>query len=362
MKKEKSMKQLTSNTHTRGKKIVAFALSAVFLTASCPIAFAAEDSSAPLTPEQISSMTHEQLSSISQEQSDATLNKMVQMLQNGEKEALDEYLSAMGFATTYEEYSEQKERESQELSERAELNPGIQPLWESDYKAENTDKQCHEAITGNGFLVYIGAMIQLFNMSGDFGYTVAEMQTLMTESAWPDKNDWITLYAGHFYDPDTGKNFLNSDALTARTNAHENYNKALTNYQQGNRAEAIKYLAHSIHFIQDVGVPHHAANYIAGASNHSDFEAMATEMIFSDDFSSALDDWEYDISFYNNVPARNMSLFTHTIASTSKPLINVASDENNVAGQRIVAASTLLYSVQNTSGVLYRFAKDVGMI
>lgn len=205
-------------------------------------------------------------------------------------------------------------------------------------------------------------MLQLFHMSGNFGYTFAEMQTLMTESAWPDKNDWITLYAGHFYDPDTGKNFMNSNAMTARTNAQGNYNKAMTCYQEGNRAEAIKYLAHSLHFIQDVGVPHHAANYTVAGTNHADFEALASEMVLGDDFSSSFDDWEYDIDFYNSVPSRNMSLFAHTIASTTKPFISVASDRENIGGQRIVAAYTLLYSVQNTSGVLYRFAKDVGMI
>ncbi len=76
---KKSMRHRSNSVHGRGKRIVAFALSAVFLAACCPIALAKEDSSAPLTLEQIAAMTKEELAAIPQEQSDATLNKMAQL-------------------------------------------------------------------------------------------------------------------------------------------------------------------------------------------------------------------------------------------------------------------------------------------
>ena len=60
----------------------------------------------PLTPDEFAGMTHEEVAAISQEQSDATLNKMVQLWQDGEMDTLDEYYAAFGFATTYEEYQE----------------------------------------------------------------------------------------------------------------------------------------------------------------------------------------------------------------------------------------------------------------
>ena len=351
---KKTTKNFKLHYSSRSKKAVAFLLSVLFTVLCCPISFAAESSSNPLTPSELAQMSEDEVAAISQEQSDATLDKMVQLFQDGKKDALNEYLSALGFATSYEEYVEQNDKFPEE--------PSIQPLWQSDTWGNAPEKQCHETLTSSGFFVYLAARNLLFN-GGTFGYTLAEMKTLSDASAYPDKIGWIILYKDHFYDPDTGTNWKGESFSTARDSARFYYQEAVKKFQSGDRNGAIQSLAYSIHYVQDVGVPHHSANKIAGSSNHSDFEALASQILLDDELELDLEeDFEYDISFYNKCASQDIGAFVHEIASTTKPLISVAADENNISGQRLLIAFLLPYSMQNTSGVLYKFAEEVGMI
>lgn len=356
------MKQSIQETSARSlfsrcaKKATACVLSAVLLLACCPLALAAEHDPDPLTAQELAQMTNEQIAALSQEQSDATLNKMAQLFQDGEKQALDEYLSALGFATTYEEYADQQGWNEEE---QPDTEPSIQPMWQSDYDGKEPDKQCHETLTGYGFLMYIGAMNQLFGIAGSFGYTLSEMQLLMTESAWPDKWDIGVLFDCHFYDPDSGTNWRGSSITTARDSAIFYYQQAISNYKSGDRNTAIKSLAHCIHYVQDVGEPHHSSNaisFIGDPYNHSGFEQLASQMLLEEDCLSQIN-MEYDINYYNAKINQHIGSLVHEIASFSKPFYPMASDKDNVNGQRFILYFLLSYSARDTSGVLYKFAK-----
>lgn len=195
------------------------------------------------------------------------------------------------------------------------LAPGIQPLWESSYNGSEPDKQCHESLTGYGFLMYVGAMAELFGMAGDFGYTVAEFQALMKESAYPDYGQiGVPVFAGHFYDPDTGNNYNFSDKDTARTNGQKYYDTAVLEYNSGNRAEAIKNLGYSLHYLQDACEPHHASNKvnvpIFDTYNHAGFEELASKMLI-DEGLLADADVAYDADFFaERLPKASVYLFT----------------------------------------------------
>ena len=352
-------KSLATNARRYTRKTVAGLLSVVFFAACCPITFAAEDTSVPLTPGELAGMTHEEIAAISQEQSDATLNKMAQLFQDGEKQGLDEYLAALGFATTYEEYETQKEQEW--LETQASLS--VQPFWQSDSWNTAPEKACHENLTSYGFLLYIGAMSELFNISGSFGYTLSEVETLSDESAWPDKFGWTTLYADHFYDPDTGKSW-NVLSNTARDKAAAYYNDAVDKFKDGKRKDALQDLGRGLHFVQDVGVPHHAANLKVesnDANNHQGFEQLASSILLNENLMDNVE-FEHNAVFYNARLTQDIGSFVHEIASNSKPLAGYASDKTNVTRQRLAAITSLSVTVQNTAGVLYKFAKEVGMI
>ncbi|MFR8011810.1 MAG: hypothetical protein ACLU8W_08665 [Clostridia bacterium] len=353
---------LANNARRYTRKTVAGLLSVVFFAACCPITFAAEDPSVPLTPDELAGMTHKEIAAISREQSDATLNKMAQLFQDGEKQGLDEYLAALGFATTYEEYEAQKEEEW--LEEQASLEPSIQPLWQSDYGGSTNERMCHETLTSYGFLMYIGAMQELFGMSGSFGYTLSDMQTLAEWSGYPDYQGsgqvGIPVFAGHFYDPDTGNNYNFSSTNTAKTNAQFYYKEGVSFYQN-NRTEALKNLSYCLHYVQDVGVPHHAANKLAVLSNHSDFEELASQLLIDEGILADVTP-QVEKEYYSSMISKDIGDFVHEIATVSKSYISAAMDESNIEGQKLVLLLMLPYSAVNTSAVLYKFAKEVGII
>lgn len=358
--------QTASTIRRYTQKSIACILSAVFVTACCPFAFAAEDPAGPLTPDELARMTDEQIAAISQEQSDATLSKMAQLFQDGEKAELDEYLSALGFATTYEEYAEQQGWNEEKPID---TEPSIQPLWQSDYGGSTNEKMCHETLTSYGFLMYIGAMQELFGMSGSFGYTLADMQTLSEWSGYPDTDSeqvgWFPPFGGHFYDPDTGKGLWGSTTNNAKTNGQKYYTAATSYYDSGNRTEAIKNLSYAIHYVQDVMVPQHAANkgtyIVADPHNHSGFEKLASKMLIEEGAASDLD-VDYERSFYDDRLSQDIGDFVHEIAALSKPYVDLASDKNNEGGQRLLLAFLLPNSMYHTSGVLYKFVKYAKMI
>lgn len=346
------------------KKIIACTMTAVILFTCCTMAFAANGKQLALTPEQLKGMTQEQLAELSQEKSDATLNKMMQLFLNGNKAELNNYLDALGFATTYDEYAEQKQESYPEIS-----NPGIQPLWSSDYDNDKEpDMNCHEGITGGGFFIYLGAINILFN-GESFGYTLSDLTILGKESEKPDATAEAvaTLYAGHFYDPESGINFRGDNVNTARENANYYYIKAVDEYRNGNRTGAMTELAYSLHYIQDAGEPHHASNLPAypfinpesGIYNHATFEKRASKLLYQMEID--LEDIEYDLEFYNQFGNTSIKDNVHNIAVTAKGFKDMAISEE-ITQQNLAAVLLMYKSMMDTSAMLYKFAKVVDMI
>ena len=351
---------LANNARRYTRKTVAGLLSVVFFAACCPIAFAAEEPDAPLTPDELAGMTHEEIAAISKEQSDATLNKMVQLWQDGEMDTLDEYYAALGFATTYEEYEAQKEEEW--LEEQASLEPSIQPLWSSDYWNTKDQSDCHEQITSMGFLIYLSAQTNTFQ--GNIGYTLDEMLLLSKESGWPDKWDTQLLtYSGHFYDPDTQENYLHSSTPTAKTKFEDYYETAVKAYNSGDREKAIKQLSHGLHFLQDAGEPHHAANKPStdSDSNHSDFESEAAKLLYDEDLVWDDSVFDFSTSFWNNVNSQSVTSTLHGLAVTAKTLIDGAESPTKSI-RELTAKIMLINSMQTTGGIIYKFAHEVKII
>lgn len=283
---------------------------------------------------------------------------MVQLWQDGEKDELVKYFDALGFATTYEEYQKQLG----EITTSGES--AIEPLWSSDYDKNgdgNPEEQCHELITTSGFLVYLAARNIAFN-GGSIGYTLSDLSSLAVASEEPDKTDIGFLFDSHFYNPDTGTNWRGDTSPTARTKAEGYYDIAVKNYAANNRALAIQSLGHCLHFIQDAGEPHHASNEIAGLSNHTTFETEAAGWLYRGEFEYDLEEsFEYDVSFYNSFLSRSVGESVHAIAVTAKGMIGAA--KSSTEGIRMLAAYfSIGNSMQYTAGILYKFAKDVGMI
>lgn len=153
------------------------------------------------------------------------------------------------------------------------LNP-IQPFWSSetgsDYNEYTATSATHYYITAYSLIAL--ALSANASHINDIKLTDAEIYILITFSEEPDKDGWKNGYLDHFYDPATGKNYLNSTKNTAKSSFLNHYNKAVTELRKGNRITAIQELGRSLHFVQDVCEPHHCNNQIATQKKHSQFE------------------------------------------------------------------------------------------
>ncbi|MCG9893260.1 MAG: zinc dependent phospholipase C family protein [Thermosynechococcaceae cyanobacterium MS004] len=89
-------------------------------------------------------------------------------------------------------------------------------------------------------------------------------------------------YKSHFYDPDTGLNWLNETEPTALTNGRQFFNLSLDYYRSGDMKNAGYNLGLSLHYLTDLTQPMHAANYTWLSSYffgyHTGFESYVMQI------------------------------------------------------------------------------------
>lgn len=152
-------------------------------------------------------------------------------------------------------------------------NGTVSPQWTSGEK-DGSETGSHEIITARACAILASDM-------GFFGDTQSDQLlislTISLASLLPDKNasDRLELFSGHFYDPNTEKNFTGSTKNTAKTNAMDCFKKAINAYNANNTSDAYEQLGRSLHYLQDACQPQHASNFTeisAPAGTHGDFE------------------------------------------------------------------------------------------
>lgn len=181
-------------------------------------------------------------------------------------------------------------------------------------------------------------------------YSTGAASTMMEYADMPDKDDISTAFASHFWDPDTNKNFLGLSSPTGKTRFIENYNAAVNSYAS-DKQQAYQYLGRALHYLSDIGQPHHASNQIAGLTNHSAFEKWVDER--RTDFLISTSD-KYSICANNSIA----TIFTQ-VAVYSKLYKDTVNNSNNWS---IVAKETMANTQRYIAGVLYRFLIDVDVI
>lgn len=96
--------------------------------------------------------------------------------------------------------------------------------------------------------------------------------TISLASIQPDKDEVGTLFAGHFYHAIDGDNYLGSKSNTALTNCRSHYNAAVSAAKRNDKAKAMEEIGRALHYLQDAGQPHHAANITVANISHKLFE------------------------------------------------------------------------------------------
>lgn len=179
----------------------------------------------------------------------------------------------------------------------------------------------------------------------------------MSNTDWPDvfgnETDYVT-FAGHFYDPDTNKNWLGQTSPTAKTRAESYYRQAIERYKAGDITAAFLYLGRGTHYVSDANVPHHAANLTALNSNHTEFEAYVDDHRVSYKIAGNT----FPSSVYQQAVNTSVGSLIQAAAKQAKGLAGQAQNSStySTAGEKSVQNA-----IKAVTQYIYRFAEEVGI-
>lgn len=239
----------------------------------------------------------------------------------------------------------------------------ISPQWTSgnvtsnNYGIENAGT--HELMTLDAIELLIK---RGYFITNDDAEALFISMLLAVASALPDRElDGIGfIYAGHFYNPETERNWMFSSSNTARTNFEEEFLKARelfnevdgVNLSSDDYTEAIEYIGRALHYLQDACEPHHTNNVIAGIfpTSHSEFEEYV--FVNYDNFNRTIY-WDYsmyaDMREYN---LHNIDEIVHLVAVESYPYIELVNDKDDQSDWGYVGSICKLNTVKNSAAAL----------
>lgn len=198
-------------------------------------------------------------------------------------------------------------------------------------------------------------------LNSDKGTTVFNDPTnsalLMEGADWPDiwgnETDYMT-FAGHFYDPDTGENWMGQSSPTARTRAESYYSKAVDAYNDGDVESAMSYLGRGVHYASDLNQPHHASNKVAVLSKHTQFESYIDEHRKEYKISgNTLSDSVYQAGVDTSVGE-----LMYNAAKEAKGMIDLAEDEDTFAQ---AGEACVQNAITTTAQYIFKFGCEVGI-
>lgn len=231
-------------------------------------------------------------------------------------------------------------------------NGTVSTQWKSGEitNGEYTESRTHEYITAIACTV-------LNNDKGFFANNatanIVISLLISVSSLLPDTED-KSLFVGHFYDPDTQKNYVGSTTNTARTNAEKHFKAALLSASNGAMDEAYEHLGRCLHYVQDVNVPHHAANVTAVNLSHGAFEEYAFE-----NQEAYLENFEtIPASNYRNAYSWNIGTITHKAAAEAKPMISHVNNILDKSEWSEYARITMQNATRYSAMAIYRFAME----
>lgn len=232
---------------------------------------------------------------------------------------------------------------------------GVQPYWTSGQK-DMSETGSHELITARA----CGILLDDKGFWGDNrNGSILVALTLSLASIIPDRDADLgvkDLYRGHFYDPDTEKNFAGSKTNTAKTNAVKFYNPAKS--QGISNEDFYKSVGCMLHYIQDACEPHHAANYyVPKYMSHKYFEEFADENLntYIDSVTTISN------SVYNDRLNKSVGTIVEDSATIGKSYIDLVDNTLNKTHWGTVAKNTTRLAVIQSAAVLYKLSIEANI-
>ena len=235
---------------------------------------------------------------------------------------------------------------------------GVQLLWMSDSDKIKIGQQIatHQLITLEALSAFIGTY-GFYEVDGTIALAVA--LNLAAASGLPDYQEIGMAFAGHFYDPDTGKNYLGQSWPTAATKADTHYHIAYTHLKKNVNMDlksnefmtVLERLGKCLHYVQDACEPHHASNAIeVPGSSHSDFESRVETNInvYLKNIPTV------PTALYVRVRTANVFGMTHDAAVQAKPYFESVADKTDKSRWDNVGRICIHNSVHYSAAVIYK--------
>lgn len=178
-------------------------------------------------------------------------------------------------------------------------------------------------------------------------------------SSQPDFDENEDAFSGHFYNPSTGKNFIdNYDSALSRFFKH--YENAINNKKNG--LDGSSSIGRAIHYITDLCTPVHTYNQDV-------FDAavnLSSHVLFENRCNDLIDDIKYD-----ELPkAVSINYFTinsiNTIGINAALASSVLFDKYSKIKQKSdidgIAIQSIINGIKNTIGILFRYSISVGVM
>ncbi len=241
------------------------------------------------------------------------------------------------------------------MSENISSGKDVQPRWVTGNGEDTTGS--HELITARA----CGILLDDKGFwGGNENGSILIALTISLASIIPDKEWEMGLgdgFRGHFYDPDTNMNYDGQTDNTAKTNATYYYNLAKeVGYNDDN---FVRYVGCMLHYIQDVCVPHHAANIKSWGplSAHYQFEKLADENL-----NSYIDSYTtIPNGLYSDSLTKTIDVIVHESAVLAKGYSEVVDNLLLQSNWGTVALNTTRNAVMYSALALYKLSIEEGI-
>lgn len=253
------------------------------------------------------------------------------------------------------------------IMEEEEQGPQIAPRWESGdiENDEYVEEGSHEYITAKACEI-------LTKDKGFFssyeGANVFIVLAISIASLMPDKYENQNIFEGHFYHAVDGDSWTGSKTNTALVNCRNHFNNAVHAAQVGNIDIMYSEIGRALHYLQDAGEPHHAANIVnipLIKTVHGDFETFVDNDIDSYvKLISSVNGYRFSSSInptYASAASHTVDFLVQQTASIAYPFRGQVNNRLNRTYWDYVASETVPNAVGFSALLLYKFAHSSGM-
>lgn len=184
-------------------------------------------------------------------------------------------------------------------------------------------------------------------------------------SLTPDKDENKNIFEGHFYHAIDGDSWTGSKTNTALVNCRNHFDSAVHAAKVGDIDVMYSELGRALHYIQDAGEPHHAANITNVNIAHNSFESFVDKDIDSYiKLISSVNGYRFSTSSnpsYASVTSHSVDFLVQQTASIAYTFRSQVNNALNKTYWDYAASKTVPNAVGFSALLIYKFAYASGM-